>query len=531
MKTAYTYVRISKEDQSNWSISGQHNMNADYAAKHDIRIVHSFTDDGYSSKDFNRPAWKELESALSKNRNKIDYLIVAKHDRVIRNAAEGLAFIERLENKWNIRLISVMENFFIDPHSPFFFKMRADMLVQAEFERRMISDRSCFGQYSARSQGRFLGRAPFGYDNQSDAEGRPIIVINEAESVIVKEIFNDFLNDETFPNIRKKFKAEGFNLKGNSALDRMLTNPVYAGFIQVPSYKNNTAKLVPGIHTAIIPEEMYWRSYYKIKDKTRPQGRIIDDNIPLRGFLECTCCIQPMTGAKSRGKSGAYFYYYRCHRCKGENYSAKATHLEMTQVLNGLSLKNEFMNALRVEAQLALEEEFKDRKVRLVKTKKQYKDAQEKLSSLEEKYISNRIQQETYDKYFPVYHKEVSSLQSQMEELQADAQETSNLIDAYMPALTDLSYLYQLAQTVEDKQTFLKGIFPGCLTKEKIGFGTPFIDAMFYQNSLEISNLLRIKKPGDVSKTDKSPVSSGNGNRIEHLLRIIAKISQKTKAA
>ncbi|HWY38296.1 MAG TPA: recombinase family protein, partial [Bacteroidia bacterium] len=144
MKTAYQYVRISDDDQSNFSISGQQKMNDDYALKHDIRVLKTFSDDGYSAKDFNRPSWKELEKELSKNKNKVDYLIVWKYDRLIRNAAEGLAFIEKLEQKWNIKLLSVMENFFIDPHSPYFFKSRADLLVNAEFERRVISDRSKF---------------------------------------------------------------------------------------------------------------------------------------------------------------------------------------------------------------------------------------------------------------------------------------------------------------------------------------------------------------------------------------------------
>ena len=160
MKTAYQYIRISDEDQSNFSLSGQEKMNLDYGAKHGISVVKTFIDDGYSAKDFNRPQWKALEKELSKNKTKIDYLIVTKYDRLIRNVTEGLAFIEKLEQKWDIKLLSVMENFFIDPHSPYFFKTRADLLVNAEFERRVISDRTKFGVWSAKSQGRFIGQAP-----------------------------------------------------------------------------------------------------------------------------------------------------------------------------------------------------------------------------------------------------------------------------------------------------------------------------------------------------------------------------------
>ena len=204
MKIAYQYIRISQEDQSNFSLSGQEKMNLDYAAKHNIRVVKTFIDDGYSAKNFDRPQWRQLEKELSKNKNQIDYLIITKYDRLIRNAAEGLAFIEKMEQKWNIKLLSVMENFFIDPHSPFYFKFRADILVNADFERRQISDRSRFGVWAARSQGRFVGKAPLGYDNARDEKDKPIIIINEHQRPVIEQVFDDFLADMTFPMIKKK---------------------------------------------------------------------------------------------------------------------------------------------------------------------------------------------------------------------------------------------------------------------------------------------------------------------------------------
>jgi site-specific DNA recombinase len=93
MKKAYQYIRISEEDQSNFSLSGQEKMNKDFAEKHNIEVVQAFIDDGYSAKNFDRPNWRALEKSLAQNKNKIDYLIVTKYDRLIRNAAEGLAFI------------------------------------------------------------------------------------------------------------------------------------------------------------------------------------------------------------------------------------------------------------------------------------------------------------------------------------------------------------------------------------------------------------------------------------------------------
>ena len=42
MKKAYQYIRISQEDQSNFSLSGQQKMNDEFAQKHNIEIEKIF---------------------------------------------------------------------------------------------------------------------------------------------------------------------------------------------------------------------------------------------------------------------------------------------------------------------------------------------------------------------------------------------------------------------------------------------------------------------------------------------------------
>jgi len=106
MKTAFQYIRKSNEDQSNFSISGQQLINEEWARKNNIQIIGTYIDDGYSAKDFNRPDWKRLEIELPKS--KVDYLIIMKYDRLIRNVIEGLTFVEKLEQKWKINLLNYL---------------------------------------------------------------------------------------------------------------------------------------------------------------------------------------------------------------------------------------------------------------------------------------------------------------------------------------------------------------------------------------------------------------------------------------
>lgn len=523
MKTAFQYIRISNEDQSNFSLSGQEKMNQDYANKHGIHILKTFTDDGYSAKNFNRPQWKELETALSKNKNKVDYLIITKYDRLIRNAAEGLAFIEKLESKWNIKLLSVMENFFIDPHSPFFFKLRADLLVTAEFERRVISDRTKFGVWSAKSQGRFIGVAPFGYDNARDEKDKPIIIINDSEKETVKQIFNDFLNGVSFPLIIRKAKLNGFTLNGHDALTRLLSNHVYAGLLIVPSYKDEPQKIVKASHEPIIDEDTFWKSYYMLNDKIKPQGpKVIDENLPLRGFLLCPSCEKHHTGGKSKGKLN-YYYYYWCKRCKNQMYNAEKVHEWLTEILNGLSLKTEYVRALKIETEKQFEEAMKDRANKLKKVEKDYTELSTKINSLEEKYINDKIQHETYVKWHSTFSRDLNGKRIELQELTKNENDVWRIFENNLQYLTDINWIYNQAST-EDKQPYLKHIFPGFLTKEKQGGRTPYLNKMFECNLQNIKHLIRVERMGELTINANSPVCSPNGIEIEHFLRCIDKI-------
>lgn len=510
MKTAYQYIRISDEDQSNFSLTGQEKMNKDYAAKHGIDVIRTFIDDGYSAKNFDRPRWKELEKELAKNKSKIDYLIVTKYDRLIRNAAEGLAFIEKLEQKWNIKLLSVMENFFIDPHSPFFFKTRADLLVTAEFERRVISDRSKFGVWSAKTQGRFIGQAPLGYDNARDEQDKPVIVINQKEKPIIESIFDDFLRDIPVAIIKQRTNERGVSMKGHDAVNRILSNHTYAGLILTPSYKDEKSRVVKGIHEAIIPEEIFWTAYSKLQDKIKPQGpKIVDENIPLRGFMLCQSCGGLHTGGKSKGRS-MYYYYYRCKKCMGENYNAEKVHEEISEILRYLSLSEKAAGAVKIAAQRKLENKLKEKSQSLRRLTEEYEVLNEKLNSLEEKYINNSISQSTYEKWYPVYSGEVNRKSVELAELKTDNGNSLKLFDQITPYLTDLERIYKKAD-VMDKQSFLKGIFFGGFTKEKIGGRTAFLNPLFLPNSTKIEHLLRVdlmKKPDVLSSF---PASTRDG--------------------
>lgn len=49
-------------------------------------------------------------------------------------------------------------------------------------------------------------------------------------------------------------RKRGFTRSGNSAISRVLTNPIYAGLLRLPAYNGDPEKLVKALHPPIISE-------------------------------------------------------------------------------------------------------------------------------------------------------------------------------------------------------------------------------------------------------------------------------------
>src|SRR5699024_10609673 len=166
---------------------------------------------------------KELKNFIQKHHMEINYLIVCKYDRFSRNAGEGLNMIETLEKKFKIVVLSVMERLLVEPGSPYFFKSRADMLVNAEFELHVIKECTKFGFNQSATSGHYPYRAPYGYVNIWDENKKPTLKIDPDKEPIVKFIFDNFLHGMPIKEVGKAARKMGFNKSGNSAIRRILT--------------------------------------------------------------------------------------------------------------------------------------------------------------------------------------------------------------------------------------------------------------------------------------------------------------------
>lgn len=519
MKQALAYIRISDDEQSHFSIEAQHRHIQEYCQRHSITLHQSFTDEGFSAKNFNRPAWIELKSTLDRQRGKFGYLIVYKYDRMIRNAMEGLSQLHELEQKHKLTIISVCENLGLDPHSPYFKKVRADILVNAEFERNVISDRVRTGMNQAYTSGRYLHQAPFGYTNARDEQDKPILSIDPGRSRVVQSIFSDYASGRRMIDIEAMARAAGLATKGKCIIRKILTNPVYAGMVRVTPFRGEPSKLVPGIHEPIVSKELWWAIQSKLESSSKPLApKVTSEAMPLRGIIKCENG-HPFTGCMCAGKSGKKWPYYMCNKCaKKITISAAKCHSDLHDIIQSISI-SELFDATVKRARQMMDERLRDNSYRIHQLEKTIRDAENVVVATEDKFIRDAISPETYSRQIKRHSETLAAAKSELSSRTMDADHMHELFDQNLHKLADLAAIYEMA-TIDQKADLIRLIFPQGLIRLKHTYQTP-----------RITSALRLKPTPDAKIeiqenlcTKDSPLGGPWGDEIKPLLQLIQRI-------
>lgn len=518
MKKAIGYIRISDKDQSNFSISGQQEYIERYCSQSDITLLTSFTDNGESAKNFDRADWKLLHNFIKSNYAGIDFLIVAKFDRFSRNTAEALQMIEQLETRYKIRVISVMEPIQLHPDSPYYHHFRAQIIQNAELELRIIRDRTKFGRNQAAKAGRYSNAAPYGYMNTRDAMNKPIIVPAPVRSEQVQEIFSRFLEGQPIAAIRKAMKEKGCTLQGNSSYQHLLQNPVYMGYIKKPSYYDEPESLVKGIHTPLVPETDWYQVQAIFQGKKPLQRSVQNADVPLKGVLKCFCS-RLLTAGNSRGRK-KYYWYYKCNTHTEINLPANQLHRQFDEMLKTLSFPPFQIKYMQQQAVKGIQQRLKERANQLQTLQSDLQAIIFKLDSLEEKYITNGIEQEVYRKWKSRYITDVSMLQQQITALRQPIEKVWQDHRANLERLADIHFLYYKS-SLEGQQSFTRLVFNNQLYYQGGVYRTTFLLPPFLPKALELKEKRLLEYQQPLPELTGIVESAPHRNIIEPLERLL----------
>ncbi|QKJ19169.1 recombinase family protein [Microbacterium hominis] len=158
MTTMIGYLRVSTTEQasSGLGLDAQRDAIQHYASAHDWEIIW-YEDAGISAKSLDRPQLQEALARLNTSPKKRDVggLIVAKLDRLSRSVADFARVLELARSRgWALVAIDLG----VDTSTPTGELVANVMMSVAQWERRVIGERTSAAMQAAKRQGRHMGR-------------------------------------------------------------------------------------------------------------------------------------------------------------------------------------------------------------------------------------------------------------------------------------------------------------------------------------------------------------------------------------
>lgn len=188
-ETAACYIRVSTEDQLEFSPDAQLRAMKRYCAENDLLLPEEFIyiDEGISGRSARkRPAFQNMIKKSKSNPKPFDVILVHKFDRFARNREDSVVYKSLLRSKLGIQVLSITENIGDDKMSVILESMLEAM---AEYYSLNLSDEVKKGMSEKAKKGGVQTKPAFGY---TVINNKFIPIVEEA--VIVKDIFQRFVS-------------------------------------------------------------------------------------------------------------------------------------------------------------------------------------------------------------------------------------------------------------------------------------------------------------------------------------------------
>lgn len=324
MKIAAAYIRVSTDDQLEYSPDSQIKLIREFAKKHDYILPEDFIfiDEGISGKTAQkRPAFNKMIAIAKQKENSFDTILVWKFSRFARNQEESIVFKKMLK-KSEVDVVSISEPI-ADDH----FGSLIERIIEwmDEYYVIRLSDEVKRGMTEKATRGEPLCHPAFGYD-MHDKKYFP----NPEQAPIIKEIFDRFVAGENISQITLWLQSIGIRtIKGNLPerrfVEYILHNPVYTGKIRwctdgkaasKRDYYNENFIIVDGAHEPIITQEIFDRAQDRLAENRKKYRKYQRSeqkvDFMLKGLVRCSNCNATLVYTNTTSHS------LQCH-----NYAAK----------------------------------------------------------------------------------------------------------------------------------------------------------------------------------------------------------------
>lgn len=315
MKTAAAYIRVSTEEQTEYSPDSQLKAIRKYAKEHDMILPDEFIfiDEGISGRTAGkRPGFQRMIGTAKTLPKPFDTILLWKFSRFARNRQDSIVYKSMLRKQCGIDVVSISEQLGEDNTS-----ILIEALIEAmdEYYSLNLAEEVKRGMNEKFSRGGVVSQPPFGYKMKDG------IFAPDENADTVRMIFEEFIAGAGYRQLAARLNALGLRTKngntwGNRNVEYLLTNPVYIGKLrrsQDPHDRadrfHENAELVDGAHEPIIAPEVFGQAQARRAALKKQYGRYARQGaveFMLKGLCRCSSCGATLVATQG-GK------YLQCH--------------------------------------------------------------------------------------------------------------------------------------------------------------------------------------------------------------------------
>ena len=411
MQKSLLYCRVSSIRQSSegHGLDSQEHRCREYASQKGYIVEKVFRDSFTGGGDFmKRPAMSEMLGYMDEKPYN-NYVIIFDD---LKRLARDTEYYLKLKTAIKVRKASVECPNFVFTDSPEGKYVETIMAATGELEREQ-NRRQVMQKMRARlEQGHYcLPSLAVGYKYKKNLSNLSVAT-PQPEAKIVKEALEGFASGrfQEQVDVQRFLLLNSINNSKPVYLEfvkRILSNSLfYAGFLEFLPWEVSMRK---SDHEPIIDFSIHEIIQQRLKEKTTTFVKnLLNPDFPLRGFVLCSCCKQPMTASWSTGRNGR-FPYYRCktNGCDERNKSIARKNIdkEFVAILDNIKPSKQVLELTK-----AIVSDLWKKKELGVASRARRTEGEIRTLQDERNKLLERISRTTEDRMVAIYETRISEL-------------------------------------------------------------------------------------------------------------------------
>ena len=334
MQIAALYIRVSTDDQAEYSPDAQKRLLIDYAKKNDLKVSEDyiFIDGGISGrKAEKRPEFMRMIGLAKSKEKPFNKILVWKFSRFARNQEESIVYKNMLKRD-GVDVISISEPIIDGP-----FGSLIERIIEwmDEYYSIRLSGEVMRGMTQKALKDGVPASPPFGYRLKDKK-----YVIEEDEAKIVRYIFENVAQGKSITSICRSLLEMGVIGKGggrwhSKRIRYLISNPAYIGNLRWNFTTHQGGRTIndesdwiikEGTHEPIVSKELFDNANSKINALSTTR-RPVSSEVKhyLAGLLRCSSCGGTLVFNSRECKKREPRLSYRCNMynkgaCNTPNY-------------------------------------------------------------------------------------------------------------------------------------------------------------------------------------------------------------------